>query len=208
MPPAPFQLSTDKNENLNVNSAKEKPGRPLLFRTILKLGAGQNNAGSVARERWRPPDDSSRYGVTGTANFNKFRDTVFESNASWVNGHDVGGTFVPPGAFGSVMADSKGMNTWTRTSVGQVPVKTLLDTKPTKEVVMPDLSDITKYLQLGTDFAAHPAEYQKATYADGTANPDYGSPPYVEVWNTTTSSYQRLTNSNGLIAGSAVLVGT
>lgn len=167
-----------------------------------------NNAATGTRSRWRPPYDSSKFGNPGTKLFNTFRDTVFESNASWVNGHAVNGEFVAPGSFGSVIADSRGVNSWTRTSVGETPTKTLLDTKPTKEVVMPDLNDINQYKQLSSDFATNPSQYQKPVYSDGTANPNYGSPPYIEVWNSSTNKYDRLTNSSGLIAGSTVLVGT
>ena len=106
------------------------------------------------------------------------------------------------------MADSRGMSAWSRTSVNTIPTTTLLDTKPTKEVVMPDLSDLATYQQLSKDFGDNPASFQKQKYADGTSNPDYGSKAYVDVWNTSTNSYQRLSDSNGQVSGSAVLVGT
>ncbi len=170
--------------------------------------ANWNNSSTPSRDRWRPPYQSAVYGATNSATFNTYRDEVFSSNASWINGQTINGSYVPPGQFGSVMADSRGMNAWTRTSVGQTPVTTILDTKPTKEVVMPDLSDLATYQTLSKNFGDNPAQYQKSTFADGTTNPNYGSKAFVEVWNSSTSSYQRLSDSNGQVSGSAVLVGT
>lgn len=168
-----------------------------------------NNSGTPSRERWRQPYNVSIHGAAGTAQFNTWRDQVFKSVGSWVNGHTINGNeFVPPGAFGSVMSDSRGMNSWVRTGVGDTASKTLIDTKPSKEVVMPDLSDLNQYKQLSADFGAFPAQYQKQKYSDGSSNPDYGSPAYLEVWNTSQNKYVRLTNTNGQISGSAVLVGT
>lgn len=168
-----------------------------------------SNNGTASRERWRQPYNSTTHGSPGTAQFNTWRDSVFKSNGTWVNGHTINGTeFVPPGSFGAVMSDSRGVNAWDRQSVGQTATKTLIDTKPSKEVVMPDLSDLNQYKQLSTDFGAHPEIYQKQTYSDGSNNPNYGSPAYLEVWNSAQNKYVRLSDSNGLVSGSAVLVGT
>lgn len=167
-----------------------------------------NNSSVATRSRWRPPYDSTKFGAVGTSNFNKWRDMVFSSNGSWVNGHTLGGNFIPPGSFGAVMADSKGMNAWDRTSVNGTLTKTLLDSKPTKEVVMPDLSDINKYKQLSKDFGDKPSEFQKQYYSDGTANPNYGQKATLEVWDSAQNKYVKLTNSDGQISGSAVIVGT
>ncbi|MBS1715983.1 MAG: hypothetical protein JST30_16775 [Armatimonadetes bacterium] len=168
----------------------------------------QWGTGSGTAPRWRPPYQSSVHGNVGTSNFNTWRDMVFKSNAQWVNGHTVGDEYVPPSSFGAVQADSRGVYAWDRVNSGTAGTKSLLDTKPTKEVVMPDLSDLSRYQQLSKDFGDNPSEYQKQTFADGSANPDYGSKPYVKVWNSTTNSYQTLSDSNGCVSGSAVLVGT
>ncbi|MCC6403210.1 MAG: hypothetical protein IT207_04300 [Fimbriimonadaceae bacterium] len=165
-------------------------------------------AGSPYGERWRDAYNSGKHGNPGTTQFERWRDTVFKSSADWIQGGDVGGTYVRPAAFGTVIADATGTSGWQRTSTGASPTMNLLDTKPTQEVTMPDLSDMSRYQQLSIDFKNNPAEYQKATYGDGSPNPDYGSAPYIEVWNSTLNVYQRITDTNGRIAGSAVLIGT
>ncbi len=167
-----------------------------------------NNVNTSSRERWRPPYDASKYGNVGTSTFTNWRDMVFESNAQWVNGYTSGNTFIPPSSFGAVQADSRGMSSWDRQSSNGTVTTNLLDTKPTTEVVMPDLSDISQYQQLSANFGADPGNYQKKFYADGTANPNYGSPAFVDVWNTAQNKYVRLSDSSGQISGSAVLVGT
>ncbi|MBS1723929.1 MAG: hypothetical protein JSS66_13360 [Armatimonadetes bacterium] len=170
--------------------------------------ANSNSPAYGDRQRWRQVYNSTKHGVPGSAEFNTWRDTVFESNGAWVDGSVVNGAYVPPSSFGAVQADSRGVYAWDRTSVGSAGSKTLLDTRPTKEVVMPDLNDINQYKTLSNNFASDPGQYQKANYGDGSANPNFGQPPYVEVWNTTTNKYDRITDSGGVINGSAVLVGT
>ena len=46
----------------------------------------------------------------------------------------------------------------------------------------------------------------KQTYQDGTANPYYGQGAYLDVWNSSTSSYERLT-TNGVVTGNAKVIG-
>lgn len=159
-------------------------------------------------ERWRDVYNAAKHGSPGTTTFERWRNTVFKSDAQWVPGGDVGGTYVRPAAFGTVVADARGTSGWQRTSTGSAATMNLLDTKPTQEVTMPDLSDMTRYQQLSIDFKNDPAQYQKQFYGDGTPNPNYGSEPYIEVWDSNTNSYQRITDANGRIAGSAVLIGT
>lgn len=167
-----------------------------------------NQGGSPYGERWRQLYSAASHGTPGSTAFERWRDVVFKSQAQWIPGMEVGGAYVRPAPFGTVMADARGTQAWQRTSTGSVPTMTMLDTKPTQEVTMPDLSDMTRYQQLSIDFKNNPAAYQKSHFGDGTPNPNYGSPPYIDVWNTATNSYQRVTDSNGRIAGSAVLIGT
>ncbi len=167
-----------------------------------------NNAATPHRDRWRPAYNPSIHGAIGTADFERWRDLVHFSNAQWVAGRDVNGTYVAPGSFGSVLADATGTSAWTRTSTGQVATRTVLDTRPTQEVVMPDLSDLARYQELSRNFSTDPANYQKANFGDGTANPNYGQPAYVEIWNSTLGRYDRISDANGRVAGSAVLIGT
>ncbi|MCW5936080.1 MAG: hypothetical protein KIT11_02080 [Fimbriimonadaceae bacterium] len=168
----------------------------------------RNNNGTAFRERWRPVYSSGSHGSPGEAKFEKYRDMVFKSQAAMLSSYEVNGAMVAPGAFGAVVADARGTSAWNRTSTNSDITKTVLDSKPTNEIAMPDLSDISRYQELSQKFSTEPGTYQKPTYADGTANPNYGQPAYVEVWNSSTNAYQRLSNSNGRIAGSAVLVGT
>ncbi|MCW5938994.1 MAG: hypothetical protein KF884_04365 [Fimbriimonadaceae bacterium] len=166
------------------------------------------NGATPHRLRWRQVYNSGVHGAPGTTSFEKWRDLVFKSEGQWMAGYDGSNGYVPPGTFGAVIADSRGTNSWVRTSTGSAGTKTLIDTKPTKEVVMPDLSELSRYQQLSSDFSNDPGTYQKQNFADGTANPNYGQPAYVEVWNSSTNSYQRISNNQGQVTGSAVLIGT
>jgi hypothetical protein len=67
---------------------------------------------------------------------------------------------------------------------------------------MPDLSDLSYYQNLSQTFVD-----ANTTYSDGSANPYAGQGAWVEVWNSAASRYDRI-STNGLVSGSAVLVGT
>lgn len=101
---------------------------------------------------------------------------------------------------GAVLGDSTGYRSWANTS--GTATSTLLDTQPTKEIAMPDLSDLTRYTSISQNY-----RNPKATFGDGTPNPNFNQGARVEVWNSSTNSYQRL-DTNGVITGSAILVGT
>lgn len=82
----------------------------------------------------------------------------------------------------------------------------MLDTSPTEEVIMPDLSDLTYYQNLSATYTDG-----KATYGDGTANPNYGQGAWIKVWDSSLNSgaggYKTIT-TNGNVVGSASLIGT
>lgn len=155
-----------------------------------------NNAGTPYRDRWRQPYSSSTHGAKGTSNYENWRDFVFESNASILSNR-------PDGA---VMADAGGYRGWTRTSTGMTPTINTLDTLPTEEVIMPDLSNLAYYQNLSNTYID-----TKATFGDGSANPGYGQGAWLEVWNQSLNggagAYQRIT-TNGTVTGTAVIVGT
>ena len=143
-------------------------------------------------KRRRPSYSAATYGADGSSSYENSRDFVYRSDAALVEGR----------VAGAVVGDSTGIRSWSRTGSGSAALTNLLDAGQTKEVVMPDLSDLARYNAISTSYRD-----PKATFADGTANPDYNQPAYVEVWNSNLNRYERL-STNGVITGSAVLVGT
>lgn len=132
--------------------------------------------------RARQAYDPTRHGAKGSTTYDRWKDIIYDNSASVVNG-DV---------TGAVVADKSGTKTYNGT---------VLDPEPMTTLPMPDLSDITYYQSISTNYAD-----PKQTYADGTANPDYGQPAYIDVWDSTKNAYQRIT-TNGLVTGNAKLVG-
>ncbi len=152
-----------------------------------------NQGGTVGMPtRWRQVYASGRHGAIGSTEWNKWRDLVFNSNATIQGGRP----------FGATLESATGIRAWSRTSGSATPTETLLDQTQTSELVMPDLSDISRYQTLSQNYVDN-----KATFGDGTANPNFGQGASVEVWNSSLNRYVRL-DTNGVISGSAVLVGT
>ncbi len=156
-----------------------------------------NQAGSTSfKERWRQAYDPAVHGARGTDEYEKWRDFIFDSDGQITNNR----------TSGAVLADSTGYRSWSKTASGTTPTKTLLDSRSTDEVIMPDLSNLTYYQNLSTNYID-----SKATFGDGTANPNYGQGAWVEVWDSTLNggagAYKRV-DTNGVINGSAVLIGT
>lgn len=153
-------------------------------------------ANNGTNARTRQAYDSTKMGAKGSSQYEAWRDFAFESTASVLNSR----------TDGAVVGDSRGIQGWTRTSSGNSTVKTMLDSTPTQEVAMPDLSNITYYTSLSTSYLD-----SKATFGDGTANPNYNQGAYVDAWDPTanggTGAYKRISN-NGVVTGSAALIGT
>jgi len=143
-------------------------------------------------KRRRPSYAAGTFGADGSSSYENSRDFVYRSDAALVEGR----------VAGAVVGDSTGIRSWSRTTSGASALTSILDAGQTKEVVMPDLSDLARYSAISASY-----RNPKANFADGTANPDYNQPAYVEVWNSNTNRYERL-STNGVITGSAVLVGT
>lgn len=156
----------------------------------------QNNAATAFRERWRQAYDPAVHGARGSDEYEKWRDFIFDSDGQITNNR-------PSGA---VLGDATGYKSWVRTSSGMTPTTNLLDSRSTDEIVMPDLSDLNYYLNLSQNYSDN-----KATFGDGTANPHFGEPAYVEVWDQSllggAGAYKRV-STNGVINGSAILIGT
>lgn len=164
--------------------------------------SGESNSAYAARiaafqltyaSRRRQAYSSGTHGAAGSSAFEENRDFVFEST----------GAIQSDRVFGAVAADSSGVKKWSRTSVGQTSAATVLDSNATKEVVMPDLNDLSTYMALSQSFVDTNSHFQ----GGAVANPNHGRGAYVEVYNAATGNYQRL-DTNGVITGSAVLVGT
>lgn len=156
-----------------------------------------NNTSTPHRTRWRPVYDPAIHGAMGSANFEQWRDLLFESDAVNQTGR----------SFGAAIKDARGIRGWSRTGVTSDPTFTTLNTTPTDEVVMPDLRDLNHYIARSQSFDNEAASRQRATFADGTANPNFGQPAFIEVFNTSRNRYERVT-TDGVLSGSAVLVGT
>ena len=136
-----------------------------------------------APQQARQVYQASRMGDKGSDEYETWRDIIYDENASVVRGD-------PSGA---VLADVNG----TRSLSGEV-----LSTKATHEVVMPDLADLSYYIQQSQTYVD-----SKDTYLDNSNNPYAGEPAYIEVYNSATNSYQRVT-TNGVYYGSLALIGT
>ncbi len=152
-----------------------------------------NQSGTAGMpSRWRQVYASGRHGALASTEFEKWRDLVFNSNATIQNGRP----------FGATLESSTGVRAWSKTSGNATASQTLLDQTQTQELVMPDLSNISRYQTISQNYLD-----SKATYGDGTANPNYGQGAKLEVWNSSLNRYERL-DTNGVVNGSAILVGT
>ncbi len=176
------------------------------------------NGSAAFKERMRPAYDPAKHGAIGSAEFQKWRDLVFFSEAQVVSNR----------IFGAVMEDSTGSKAWKNT--GGTPEINMLDPRPTDEVIMPDLRDFGAVSDSpsldGKRFARSKAYVNdKQFFTDGTLNPNWsgnagsqaefisGVPnvnykgAYVDVWDSAQNKYVRV-SSNGVVNGSTLLVGT
>ena len=144
------------------------------------------------QNRWRQAYDVTKHGVRGGDTYKQWKDIIFDSDATVQNGN----------VEGARIFDSRGSRGWSRTSASGTYGETVLDKSSTSEVVMPDLSALSVYQLASQNYTD-----TKQSFGDGTANPFHGQGAWVDVWNSSTNSYQRL-STNGTVSGSAVLVGT
>lgn len=186
------------NEKLTPPAAGLVNAPPVKWaQSTYNTAQGNTVANSNDNERrWRQAYDPLIHGARGSALYEQWRDVIFDSAASITNNR----------ISGAVIGDSTGSKSWTRTSSGSAGSTSLLDPNPTDEVIMPDLSDLTYYENLSRNYR-NPKQF----YVDGTVNPNYNQPAYVDVWDQTLNAgaggYKRI-SSNGIVSGSALLVGT
>ncbi len=124
------------------------------------------NSNSNGKTRWRPVYNQDRDGDRGSATYKNAQGLIFDT---------VGGVY-GSNAEGALLMDSTGRYTWTRTSSGQQPVETLVDSRPTQVLQMPDLSNISVYQTKSANYVD-----TVQNYADGAPNPNYGKGPNVQV---------------------------
>ncbi|MBL8040428.1 MAG: hypothetical protein JNM04_03665 [Chthonomonas sp.] len=178
------------NEKLTPNAVGLINDAPVKWDNATYKAQNANNP------RARQVYDAANAGAKGSADFEKWRDLLFDADASLVNGRSTG----------AVMADTTGTKGWTKTSSAQATTTNLLDSTATKEIILPDLSDINFYTNLSQTY-----NDEKATFQDGSANPNYGTGAKIEVWDQTLNSgaggYTRL-DTNGVVTGSAMVIGS
>lgn len=179
-----------QNEKLSTGVSGNISGTPVKW-TNSTYATYQGGSGTYV-SRMRQAYDSTIHGTKGSTTYDTWKDVLFDTTGSVLNNQLIGST----------LQDSSGSRSWVKTSSSSTPTFTTIDPAPAEEVIMPDLGDIADYQTASAAYVD-----TKATYADGTANPYYGQGAYVDVWNSTTNAYQRLTTS-GYVNGSAVIVGT
>lgn len=179
-----------------VNDKLSPPAVGLINSLPVKWSDSTYIATNGNNSRVRQGYNSTNHGAKGSNTYENWRDFVFESTGSIVNNR----------IDGAVGGDSNGSAGWTRTTQATNPVTSVLDTTPTEEVIMPDLSDLTYYQNLSSTYL-DPKQY----YGDGTANPNYNQGAWIKVWNTSLNGgaggYQTI-STNGNVTGSAALIGT
>jgi hypothetical protein len=179
-----------QNDKLNTGTAGNIIGTPVKWTdsSYRNYQAGSNPYVSRMRQAYDP----AKHGARGSTNYELWRDVLFDTKGNVLNNK----------LSGSTLTDSSGSKGWIKTNNDATATYNQIDPAPSEEVVMPDLGDITDYQDLSNSYVDN-----KATFADGTVNPKYGQGAYVDVWNSSTNAYVRLT-TNGYVNGSAVLVGT
>lgn len=168
------------------------PAQGLVTGQVLKWTDSTYNSNESTQQRWRQGYNSGTHGLQNSSTYAQWSPFIFDSDAN-IYSNQING---------AVMGDANGTRAWWDTSTS-TPISTqMLDPTPTHEVIMPDLSNLSYYQNLSSSYVD-----TKATYQDGTANPNYGQGAWLKVWNNSTNAYQTLT-TNGQLTGSAGIVGT
>jgi len=142
--------------------------------------------------RWRQAYDSAKHGLRTSAQYQLWKDIIFDSDANVVAGE----------VNGAILKDKNGSKGWTLQSTSDTLTTTQLDSQASQETVMPDLNDIATYQAASTAYVD-----DKPTYGDGTANPNYNQGAWIEVYDSVSKGYKRIT-TNGNVVGSAIMIGT
>ena len=157
--------------------------------TYITNAAASSSDATDNQARWRPGYNSSTMGAKGSTTYDSWSDYVFDSDGGVSNGNIVG----------AYVADSRGYKSWTLTSSSSTLSTGVIDPTPTSELVMPDLSDLSVYTAASQAWTGNGGNGDPAKATGQTAS--------VQVWNSTTNSYQTL-STRGVITGSATIVGT
>ncbi len=182
------------NDKLSPAAAGLVNQAPVKWTNDTYKTSATNNSSIVAdnEKRWRQSYDSTVHGAKGTVSYDNWRDFLFDTTASVVNNK----------ISGAMIGDTAGTRSWDRTDANTAGTTSTIDSNPTQEVIMPDLSDLSYYQHLSGNYID-----TKGTFLDGTANPNYNKGAYVDAWNSTSAQYVRVT-TNGVVTGSAILVGS
>ncbi|MCL6624520.1 MAG: hypothetical protein K6T17_07900, partial [Fimbriimonadales bacterium] len=130
------------------------------------LSTYESNSHSASRRR--PAYKPSVFGAYGTPSWEKYKDVIYDPQGQVVQGR----------LSGAVIGDRRGYRNYQGT---------ILDTTPTRTLVMPDLSDLSRYIDISTNYVD-----QEPAFEDGTPNPNFGKGAYVEVWSNTANRYVRV----------------
>jgi hypothetical protein len=145
-------------------------------------------------QRWRQAYNSSTFGQQGSNEYETYKDLTFNTTGSIDTTSNT--------LTGSIVGDANGYDSWIRDDPNTNAATTQLDSTPTQEVEMPDLSDISYYQNLSQNYVD-----TTQFWNDGTPNPNYNQGAWVKVWNDASNSYQTV-STNGNISGSAIITGT
>lgn len=145
--------------------------------------------------RMRQAYNSGTMGAYTSAQYKNWQGYVFDTNASIVNNQ----------VNGAAIGDSRGIQQWQNTGSGGI-TSSMIDSTPTKEVVMPDLSNLSYYQNNSSSYVD-----TKQYYGDGTPNPNFGQGAFLQIWNSSLNAglggYQTVT-TNGNYNGSIALIGS
>lgn len=179
------------NDKLGTGATGTLTGVPVKWTNSAyntnSVGGSEDN-----QARWRQSYDPTKHGARGSTQYQQWQDVIFDADATVNTGR----------INGAVLMDSNGSRNWTRSTASATPTEQYIDSAPSQEVIMPDLSDITEYVTISADYID-----DKATFGDGTPNPFFNQGAWLEVWNSSQNRYDRIT-TNGSLSGSAILVGT
>lgn len=186
-------LVATPNDKLSSDTEGVISGIPVKWSSSSYETKQKVSGGDADNEaRWRQAYNASKHGARNSAQYQLWKDIIFDSDANVVSGE----------VDGAILKDKNGSRGWTLQSTSDKVVTNQLDSQASQETVMPDLNDISEYQTLSSTYVD-----DKQTYGDGTANPYYNQGAWIEVYDSASKGYKRLT-TNGTISGSATLIGT
>jgi len=184
------------------------PAAPGLVNTpAVKDSNSTYRTKAASNPRMRPGYSPTDHGAYGTAEWERWRDFLFDSAEDAVTSPGTPDSLALTGKLaGAAVMDARGIRRWSKTTSSATTETLMLDSSPTEEVIMPDLSDLTVYTAKSQNYVDN-----KATFQDGTANPYFGQGAWLKVWDQTLNGgaggYKTISN-NGVVSGSAILIGT